>query len=107
MESTIGAVFVQPDKLYHREQGYPSFRLFNTHIHSTSLNIRHLDRGVFKKIFLCMQIKSILALTLSFPGIEQSYFSLPLLAFTLSAALLGEILWVGICDRENFKNSQL
>lgn len=43
----------------------------------------------------------------SIPSIEQFYYSLLLLAFTLSAALLGEILWVGICDSENFKSPQL
>lgn len=45
-----------------------------------------------------MQVKYILALMQSIPGTEQSYSSLLLLVFTLSAALLGEILWVGICD---------
>lgn len=49
-----------------------------------------------------MQVKYILALMQSIPGTEQSYSSLLLLVFTLSAALLGEILWVGICDWENF-----
>lgn len=38
---------------------------------------------------------------------EQSYSSLLLLAVIIPAVLLGEILRVGICDRENFKNAQL
>lgn len=39
--------------------------------------------------------------------VEQSYSSLLLLAFIIPVVLLGEILWVGICDWENFKNTQI